>query len=175
MAKLHVLTLPDHRLRIKAKPVELVNDNIRQMLDDMVDTMYGEDGIGLAATQVDIHKRMVVVDLREPISAEEDVAGFSTLWKFINPEITWKSEETSIMQEGCLSVPEHRADVTRAANIRLSYLNEWGEPRELKASGLLATCIQHEIDHLNGKLFVDYLPPMRREMVLKKLAKLKKA
>lgn len=165
MAKLEVLTLPDHRLRLKAKPVATVTDNIRRILDDMVETMYADEGIGLAATQVNIQERLIVVDL-------QDRAGMgSQVYKMVNPEIVWASETMNVCKEGCLSVPEYRADVKRAEMIRVTYLDEMGQRQEIEAHGLLATCIQHEIDHLDGKLFIDHLTPLKRAMALRKSEK----
>jgi len=164
MAILNVLRFPDKRLRTKAKPVETVDEDIRTSLDDMLETMYDAPGIGLAATQVNIHKQMVVID----ISEEKNQPIF-----LINPVITHKEgEETS--EEGCLSVPAYYAEVKRAESVTVKALNREGKPFELEADGLLAVCIQHELDHLQGKLFVDYLSPLKQQRLQKKMMKLAK-
>jgi len=161
MAKLEILHFPDPRLRTKAKPVVEVDSTVRQLVDDMFETMYAAPGIGLAATQVDVHQRVVVVDL----SQEQDEP-----WVFINPEILEKDgvEETD---EGCLSVPGIYESVQRAERIRVRALDRDGQVFEQETDGLLAVCIQHEIDHLNGKLFVDYLSSLKRNRIRKKLEK----
>ncbi|MBB5014772.1 peptide deformylase [Rehaibacterium terrae] len=161
MAKLTILEFPDPRLRTVAKPVERVDDALRRLIDDMFETMYAAPGIGLAATQVDVHQRLLVLDVSEDKSRP---------MVFINPEIV-ASEGTEVCQEGCLSVPGIFADVKRAAQVTVRALDRDGRPFEIVADGLLAVCIQHEMDHLAGKLFVDYLSPLKREMVRKKLAK----
>ena len=164
MAILNILEFPDSRLRTIAKPVEVVDDEVRQLIDDMFETMYEAPGIGLAASQVNVHKRIVVMDLGEDRSAP---------MVFINPQIVDR-QGGQVYQEGCLSVPGIFADVTRADTITVQYLDRSGQAQELTTDGLLAVCIQHEIDHLEGKLFVDYLSPLKREMVRKKLAKARK-
>ncbi|AWL10536.1 Peptide deformylase [Saliniradius amylolyticus] len=161
MAKLEVLRFPDERLRTVAKDVEKVDDNIRQLVSDMFETMREESGIGLAATQVDVHKRVVVMD----VSEEQDEPRV-----FINPKITHKDGST-ISEEGCLSVPNNYAKVDRAEKVTVEALNEQGEAFTLDAEGLLAICIQHELDHLKGVLFVDYLSPLKRQRIRKKLEK----
>ncbi|MEM7197431.1 MAG: peptide deformylase, partial [Pseudomonadota bacterium] len=148
MAILKVLSVPHPFLHKVAEPVGNINDDIRNTLDDMLETMYAEEGIGLAAPQVHLGLRMLVIDLQR-----ED----SRPYKIINPEVTWTSEELSSYQEGCLSVPEEYADVERPAKAHIRYHDENGIEHLMKADGLLATCIQHEIDHLEGKLFIDYL------------------
>jgi len=161
MAILEVLNFPDERLRTVAKPVEAVNDEIRQLVSDMFDTMREEKGIGLAATQVNRHVRVVVMD----VSDDQDEPRV-----FINPEIVSK-EGSTISEEGCLSVPGNYAKVERAEKVTVKALDEKGEAYELNADGLLAICIQHELDHLQGKLFVDYLSPLKRQRIRKKLEK----
>jgi peptide deformylase len=161
MALLTILEYPDPRLRQIAAPVEAVDDALRQLLDDMLETMYAAPGIGLAATQVNIHKRFLVVD----ISEESDSPLF-----LINPEITEATGKEK-GEEGCLSVPGVYEPVERAEKIRLQALNRDGEPFEMQTEGLLAVCIQHEIDHLDGKLFVDYLSELKRQRLRKKAAK----
>ena len=164
MALLPILEFPDPRLRTKAVPVdpaEVVSDDFQTLLDDMFQTMYEAPGIGLAASQVDVHKRFMVIDVSEEKNDPQ---------VFINPQISAK-DGGQVYQEGCLSVPGIFADVTRADTITVHYLDRKGQPRELTTDGLLAVCIQHEMDHLDGKLFIDYLSPLKREMVRKKLAK----
>ena len=167
MAQLPILEFPDPRLRTKAVDVEvrwLEQDETQQLIDDMFETMYEAPGIGLAASQVDVHKRFMVIDVSEDRSAPR---------VFVNPQITARSGE-QVYQEGCLSVPGIFADVTRADTITVTAIDRQGAAFELHADGLLAVCIQHEMDHLEGKLFVDYLSPLKREMVRKKLAKQRK-
>ena len=161
MAKLKILEFPDLRLRTKATPVEVVDDALRAFIDDMFETMYDAPGIGLAATQVDFHKRLLITDV-SPDKSEPYV--------FINPEILEKDGVT-VTDEGCLSVPGYYEEVERAQHINLRYLDREGEQREMEADGLLAVCIQHEIDHLDGKLFVDYLSEAKRQRIRKKLEK----
>ena len=168
MALLPILEFPDARLRTKAVPVDVASiggDAFQRLLDDMFETMYEAPGIGLAASQVDVHQRFMVID----VSEEHDAP-----LVFINPEIVAKQGE-QVYQEGCLSVPGIFADVTRAEVITVRAHGRDGQPFEMEADGLLAVCIQHEMDHLDGKLFVDYLSPLKREMVKKKLAKMRKA
>ena len=161
MAVLHVLHYPDERLRTIAKPVDAVNADIKQLVADMLDTMYAENGIGLAATQVNVHLRVVVIDISE--DRNEPMV-------FINPEIIVRSGDTSY-EEGCLSVPQSYAKVERAAEITVKAQDKNGNSFELKADGLLAICLQHELDHLVGKLFIDYLSPLKRDRIRKKLEK----
>ena len=167
MALLPILEFPDPRLRTKAVPVEAANvttAEFQRLLDDMFETMYDAPGIGLAASQVDVHQRFMVIDISEEKNQPQ---------VFINPELSDKAGE-QVYQEGCLSVPGIFADVTSADEITVRFLDRQGQPQELRADGLLAVCIQHEMDHLDGKLFVDYLSPLKREMVRKKLAKQRK-
>ena len=167
MALLPILEFPDPRLRTKAvdvDPADLATPAFQALLDDMFETMYEAPGIGLAASQVDVHKRFMVIDVSEDRSRP---------MVFANPEIV-ASEGGQVYQEGCLSVPGIYADVTRADTITVRFLDRQGQPQELTTDGLLAVCIQHEMDHLVGKLFVDYLSPLKREMVKKKLAKARK-
>ena len=161
MARLPIIEFPDPRLRTVAKPVERVDKRIRQLIEDMFETMYAAPGIGLAATQVDVHQRLLVLDISEDNSQP---------MVFINPQIL-SAEGSQVYQEGCLSVPGIYADVTRASTITVTALDREGETFELSTDGLLAVCIQHEMDHLAGKVFVDYLSPLKRELVKKKLAK----
>jgi peptide deformylase len=161
MAILKVLRFPDERLRTIAKDVKKVDQQTRTLIDDMFETMVKENGIGLAATQVDVHKRVVVIDLSE--ERNEPMV-------FINPEITQRAGNT-ISEEGCLSVPNNYAQVERSETITVQALNKAGERFSLEADGLLAICIQHELDHLKGKLFVDYLSPLKRQRIKTKLEK----
>jgi len=161
MAILKIIRFPDSRLRTKAVPVLEITDDIRDFLDDMLETMYAAPGIGLAATQVNVHQQIVVID----ISEEKNQPHF-----FINPIITKKDGE-EVSEEGCLSVPEYYAEVKRAETVTVEALDRNGEKFTLDAEGLLAVCIQHELDHLKGKLFIDYLSPLKQKRLLKKLQK----
>lgn len=162
MSLLPILEFPDPRLRKKAEPVEHVDDALRQVLDDMVETMYHAEGIGLAATQVNVHQRMLVIDISEERNSP---------MVFINPEITIIDPEPLGHEEGCLSVPGYYELVTRPRIVRVNALDKQGDPFELVAEGILAVCIQHEVDHLNGKLFVDYISSLKRERIRSKLEK----
>ncbi|MEC3767343.1 peptide deformylase [Cupriavidus sp. SS-3] len=162
MAKLDILTYPDPRLHTVAKPVAAVDDRIRQLVKDMAETMYEAPGIGLAATQVNVHEQVVVIDVSETRDQ---------LQVFINPEIVWASDNRKVWEEGCLSVPEVYDRVERPDRVRVRALNEKGEIFELDADDLLAVCIQHEIDHLRGKVFVEYLSPLKLNRIKSKLQK----
>jgi peptide deformylase len=168
MAELSIITAPDPRLKIKARPVAVVDDEIRRLMDNMLETMRKAIGIGLAAPQVGVAKRVIVLDVARQGEPPQPMM-------LANPEILWHSEELATFSEGCLSLPEHYADVTRPAQIRLRYLDYQNEIREIDASGLLATCIQHEMDHLDGVLFVDHISMVKRGMILRKLAKSKRS
>ncbi|MEM8815321.1 MAG: peptide deformylase [Pseudomonadota bacterium] len=161
MAKLKILEFPDPKLRIRARPVGEVDDRIRRLVDDLFETMYAAPGIGLAATQVDVHERLLVAD----VSADQ-----SEPHALINPVIVEKDGET-VSDEGCLSVPGYFEPVRRAEHIRVRYLDRDGQEVEMEAEGLLAVCIQHEMDHLEGKLFVDYLSEAKRSRIRKRLVK----
>ena len=167
MALLEIITAPDPRLKIKARPVAKVDAKVRRLMDDMVETMYHAIGIGLAAPQVGATQRVLVVDVAREGEKPQPM-------RIANPEILWRSEETMVANEGCLSLPEHYADVERPKAIRLRYLDHENEIREIDAEGLLATCLQHEIDHLDGVLFVDHISALKRGMILRKLAKSKR-
>ena len=167
MAIHKILLEPDLLLRKKCKSVTGVDDNLRKLMDDMVETMYDAPGIGLAAIQIGVSKRVVVID----ISKKEEKEPLY----LVNPEITFQSKEKSKYEEGCLSLPGQFAEVERASECHLKYLDYNGNTKELKAQGLLATCIQHEIDHLNGILFIDYLSKLKKTMIIKKLTKKKKS
>lgn len=162
--------VPENCLREKCAPIEDINDEIRKLADDMLATMYDAPGIGLAASQIGILKRMFVLDVAERESEEDDSVEKEPM-VFINPEITWSSEEKSTYQEGCLSIPGVYEDVERPSEVRVSFLNIEGEKQEIEAGGLLATCIQHELDHLNGVLFIDYLSRLKRDRIVKKMIK----
>lgn len=162
---LDILQFPDPRLRTVAKPVTAVDDSIRALVDNMFETMYDAPGIGLAATQVNVHQRVIVIDLSDDRS--EPLV-------LINPEVEVLEGEPEPMQEGCLSIPGVYEDVSRVEHVRLKALDRDGEPYELEATGLLAVCIQHELDHINGKLFVDYLSALKRARIRKKLEKQQK-
>ncbi len=162
MALLPILRYPDPRLHKVAEPVREVDDRIRQLVRDMAETMYDAPGVGLAATQVDVHERVVVIDVSEE---------GNDLRVLINPEILWKSDELQVYEEGCLSVPGVYDQVQRAARIRVRALNENGETYEFDAEGLLAVCVQHEMDHLLGKVFVEYLSPLKQNRIRTKLRK----
>ena len=162
MALLPILNFPDPRLRTKAKPVTVVNDAIRTLASDMLETMYAAPGIGLAASQVDKHIQLIVMDLSE--DRDNPLV-------FINPQITPLTDEIQPYEEGCLSIPEVYEKVDRSAKIKIDALDLQGQPFTLEAEGLLAVCIQHEMDHLDGKLFVDYLSPLKRQRIREKLSK----
>ncbi len=168
MALLPILTAPDPRLKKKSKPVAAVDDGVRQLMADMMETMYAAPGIGLAAPQVGVLKRVIVLDA----AREGDP---SNPLKMANPEIVWASDDDNTYDEGCLSVPEHYADVVRPRAVKVRYLDETGAEKVLEADGLLATCVQHEIDHLDGVLFIDHISSLKRNMILRKLLKEKKA
>ena len=168
MALRDILIHPDPRLKTVATPVEEVDAEIRRLADDMLQTMYDAPGIGLAAPQVGVLQRVLVMDC-----VKEEGAPPRPL-VLINPEITWASEERNTYEEGCLSIPEQYADVERPSEVKVAWLDVDGNPKEEHFDGLWATCVQHEIDHLNGKLFIDYLSPMKRQMITRKMQKLKR-
>jgi len=169
MENYQIICVPDPVLKATANPVDIVTDDIRKQMDRMLSTMYDAPGIGLAANQVGLLNRVLVMDLADTSNGEEPAPIFMA-----NPEIIHESEDMSVMQEGCLSIPRQVADVERPANVRVKYLGYDGKEDELEASGLLSHCVQHEIDHLNGTLFIDYLSSLKRNMILKKVDKLKK-
>jgi peptide deformylase len=164
MALRDIIIIPDKRLRSVSKPVAGIDDDIRTLVADMFDTMYKAPGIGLAAIQVAVPARVVVMDL----SKREENAQPRV---FINPEITWRSDETSLYEEGCLSIPDIHEDVERPARVKVKYLDLDGKPQEADAEGLFATCIQHEVDHLNGVLFIDHISKLKRDRIVKKFGK----
>tara|TARA_X000000950_G_scaffold243468_1_gene298551 strand:- start:3 stop:527 length:525 start_codon:yes stop_codon:yes gene_type:complete len=167
MTKRKIIIEPDSILRKKSATLEKVDDSLRELLDDMLETMYSAPGIGLAGVQIGILKRLIVID----ISKDEEKK--SPLF-LINPVIISKSNNTSVYEEGCLSLPGYFAEIERPAECQIEYVDYNGKKKDMKASGLLATCIQHEIDHLNGILFIDYLSKLKRDMIIKKLIKNKK-
>ena len=162
-----ILTAPDPRLKAVSTDVATVDAEIRKLVDDMTESMYAAEGIGLAAVQIGVAKRVIVIDLDQKEGKKNPRA-------FINPKILWASEETAVFEEGCLSVPEIWDDVERPARIKAEYLDRDGNKQLLEADGLLATCLQHEMDHLNGILFIDHLSRLKRSMALRKLTKAKK-
>ncbi|HCQ70931.1 MAG: peptide deformylase [Alphaproteobacteria bacterium] len=162
-----IINVPHPSLKAVANPIDSVTNDIRKQMDTMLATMYDAPGIGLAANQVDILNRVLVMDLAGTDEKKNPIC-------MANPEIIYESEEMSVMEEGCLSIPHQAAEVERPAIVRVKYLDYNGNPAELEAEGLLSHCVQHEIDHLNGTLFIDYLSSLKRNMILKKVEKLKK-
>ena len=167
MAILPILIAPNPRLKIKAKKVSKVDGEILKLMNDMVETMESANGIGLAAPQVGVSKRIIVVDIS---SVKENAAPL----RMANPEIIWASDEEDLREEGCLSLPDQYAEVLRPSVVRVRYVDHENEIREIEAQGILSVCIQHEIDHLEGTLFVDYLSALRRKMIIRKLQKTQK-
>ncbi|MBM3597048.1 MAG: peptide deformylase [Alphaproteobacteria bacterium] len=167
MAKLPIIVAPDPRLKLKCRRVERVDAETRRLMDDMLETMYAAPGIGLAAPQVGHPVRIIVVDIARKDEPPQPL-------RMANPEIVWASDHDATYEEGCLSLPEHYADVVRPAEVRIRYLDHENEIREIEAKGLLATCIQHEMDHLDGVLFVDHISALKRNIILRKLLKAKK-
>jgi len=168
MAVREILKLPDKRLRLVSQPVKKIDADIRALVDDMFETMYAAPGIGLAGIQVGIDKRVVVMDLSKKEETHKPQV-------FINPEVTWASEEKSSHEEGCLSIPEYYEEVERPKEVKLRFLDLDGKAHEISANGLFATCIQHEIDHTNGVLFIDHISKLKRDRVIKKFTKAAKA
>jgi len=164
MALREIITLPDKRLRLKSQPVKALDKDLRALIDDMFETMYAAPGIGLAAIQIAVPKRIVTMDLAK----KDDPAQPQV---FVNPEIVWSSDEKATYEEGCLSIPEYYEEVERPQAVRVKFLDRDGKAQEMEASGLLATCLQHEIDHTNGVLFIDHISKLKRDMVLKKFKK----
>jgi peptide deformylase len=162
-----IITLPDPRLRLVSAPVPAVDDSIRALMDDMLETMYAAPGVGLAAIQIAVPKRVIVLDVakREAETAQPQPLCLA------NPEIIWASEERSTCQEGCLSIPDVFEDIERLARVRAHYLDREGRAQEIEAEGVLATCLQHEIDHLNGVLFIDHISRLKRELLMRKFRK----
>jgi len=164
MALRDILVLPDSTLRLVSAPVPKVDADVRKLAEDMLETMYEAPGIGLAAVQIGVLKRVVTIDVAKKDDPRDPMV-------FINPEIVWSSEERSVYEEGCLSIPEYYEEVERPAVVRVKYLDLDGKEREIEANGVLATCLQHEIDHLNGVLFIDHLSKLKRDRVLKRFTK----
>ena len=164
MAVREIIKLPDKRLRLVSEPVKRIDASIRKLVEDMFETQYGAPGIGLAAIQVGVAKRVVTVDLSKKEEAHEPRV-------FINPEITWASEEKATREEGCLSIPEYYEDVERPVQVKVKYLDLDGKPHEIETDDLLARCVQHEIDHVNGVLFIDHLSKLKRDRIIKKFSK----
>lgn len=162
MAQLHILRFPDPRLHTVARPVEQVDDHVRRLVDDMLETMYAAEGVGLAATQVDVHLRVIVMDTSE--KRDQPLV-------LINPKLTWASDEMAVAEEGCLSVPQVYDKVERHAHVKVQAMNRQGELFELDAEGLSAVCVQHEMDHLQGKVFVEYLSALKRDRIKTKMLK----
>ena len=167
MSNRNIVIEPDPILRKKSEPLEEVNNDLRKLMDEMLETMYEAPGIGLAAVQVGILKRLIVIDVSKDKEKKDPLF-------LINPEITFKSNKTSTYEEGCLSLPGHFAEVERPAECHLNFVDYNGNKKDIKANGLLATCIQHEIDHLDGILFIDHISKLKRDMIIKKLKKSKK-
>tara|TARA_Y100000816_G_C26093490_1_gene578217 strand:- start:102 stop:626 length:525 start_codon:yes stop_codon:yes gene_type:complete len=167
MSKKPIIIEPDPILRKKSQKLENVDNELRALMDDMLETMYAAPGIGLAAVQIGILKQIIVIDVSKKNEKKNPIF-------LVNPKITFKSKKTSIYEEGCLSLPGHFAEIERPAECYVDYINYDGKKKNLKAEGILATCIQHEIDHLNGILFIDYLSKLKKDMILKKLIKHKK-
>ena len=159
-----LVILPAPQLRLSSAPIARIDDGVRKLAEDMLETMYAAPGIGLAAVQVGEMNRLITIDVSHDEDAREPRV-------FVNPEILWKSEEMSVYEEGCLSIPEFYEEVERPARVRVRYTNLAGEPEEIEADGLLATCLQHEIDHLDGVLFIDHISRLKRERVTKKFVK----
>jgi len=164
MAVRDILIIPDKRLRLKSEPVKAVDKTLRALIDDMFETMYAAPGIGLAAIQIGVARRVVTMDLTKKDEPKQPQV-------FINPEVTWSSNEKAIYEEGCLSIPEYYEEVERPKSVRVKYLDPDLKPQEIEADGLLATCLQHEIDHTNGVLFIDHISKLKRDMVVRKFKK----
>jgi len=167
MAVLPVIIAPDPRLKVKARPVDRVDAEVRRLMDDMLESMHASNGIGLAAPQVGVAKRVIVVDIAKDDEKPRPI-------RMANPEIVWASDVIEPRNEGCLSLPEHYAEVARPIAVRVRYLDHENEIREIEAESLLATCIQHEMDHLEGTLFVDHISSLKRSIILRKLTKSKR-
>jgi len=164
MAVRDILIIPDKRLRLKSEPVKAVDKTLRTLVDDMFETMYAAPGIGLAAIQIGAPQRVVTMDLAKKDEPKQPLV-------FINPEVTWASDEKATYEEGCLSIPEYYEEVERPKAVKVKYLDLDLKPQEMEADGLLATCLQHEIDHINGVLFIDHISKLKRDMVMKKFKK----
>ena len=171
---LPIISIPDSILRKKSAPVERIDDEVKRLMDQMLATMYAAPGIGLAAVQVGVPRRIVTLDVVHKESSEEEGAEPKREPLFlINPEILWRSDERAIYEEGCLSIPDYYAEVERPAKIRFAYTDREGKRHEVETDGLLATCVQHEVDHLDGKLFIDHISKLKRDIVIRKFTKAK--
>ncbi|HET8545694.1 MAG TPA: peptide deformylase [Pseudolabrys sp.] len=164
MAVRDILIIPDKRLRLKSEPVKTIDKTLRALIDDMFETMYAAPGIGLAAIQIGAPQRVVIMDLAKKDEPKQPQV-------FINPEVSWVSDEKATYEEGCLSIPEYYEEVERPKSVKVNYLDLDLKPQEIEADGLLATCLQHEIDHINGVLFIDHISKLKRDMVMKKFKK----
>ena len=164
MAVRDILIIPDKRLRLKSEPVTTIDKRVRALVDDMFETMYEAPGIGLAAIQIGVTQRVVTMDLAKKDEPKQPKV-------YLNPEIVWRSDEKATYEEGCLSIPEYYEEVERPARVKVRYLDLDGQPQEVEADGLLATCLQHEIDHTNGVLFIDHISRLKRSLVTKRFAK----
>jgi peptide deformylase len=164
MALREIIILPDKRLRLVSEPAQALDPELRRLVDDMFETMYEAPGIGLAAIQIGVPKRVIVMDLAKKDDPKEPRV-------FVNPQVLWRSDEKNVYEEGCLSIPEFYEEVERPAKVRVKFLDATGAEQELEASGLMATCLQHEIDHLDGILFIDHISKLKRDRVIKKFAK----
>ncbi|MBZ0228243.1 MAG: peptide deformylase [Bauldia sp.] len=167
VAKLDIITLPERKLRLPSDPVERIDDDLRRFMDDMLETMYAAPGIGLAAVQVGVPRRLIVLD----VAKREDEEAEPEPMFLVNPEILTSADDRALHEEGCLSIPEYYAEVERPASVRVRYLDRHGKKQEIDADGILAVCLQHEIDHLDGRLFIDYLSKLKRDMVIKRFSK----
>ncbi len=181
MTILPLVIAPDPRLLICSEPVKEVTNDLRKFMDNMLETMYAEGGIGLAAVQVGVHKRILVMDLNDEAGRytneeerKNDTGKENGPFFLVNPEIVGESVEENIYEEGCLSFPEQRAMVTRPKTVKVKYLDYYGKPQTLECEGLLATCVQHEIDHLNGVVFIDHISKLKRDVIIRKMKKMKK-
>jgi peptide deformylase len=167
MAKRDILILPDKRLRLKSEPVKAIDKDVRRLVEDLFDTMYAAPGIGLAAIQIGVPKRVFTMDLAKKDEPKNPQV-------YINPEVTWSSAETGVAEEGCLSIPEYYEEVARPQKVKVKYLDLEGKQHEFEVDGMAAVCIQHEIDHTNGVLFIDHISKLKRDMVLRKFKKAQK-
>ena len=175
MTKLDILTIPEKVMKLESEPIETIDGELLSFMDDMLETMYKAPGIGLAAPQVGILKRVVTIDVSKREESDDDKESPRNPYFMINPEIVWSSEDPSVYEEGCLSIPDFYAEVERPAEVVVQFLDREGKEVELKADGLLATCIQHEVDHLDGILFIDHISKLKSDRVIKRFVKMKKS
>ena len=174
MSLLPIIEVPDPLLRAQSAPVESITDDLQRLIADMFETMYEAPGIGLAAIQIAVPRRLLVIDLQEPESEEEDAEPVRKPHVFINPEILHRSDARKVYNEGCLSIPDQYAEIERPDVVRARWIDEHGKTREGEFGGLMSVCLQHEVDHLNGVLFIDYLSRLKRDMIVKKVVKSRK-